>query len=197
MKLKEMFRRYFFTRERDSAIYLGRAYTRDATIPFLMQAGFQGDVNRSHPCTIEPALADPTYPPTFYGQAVVADAAAPNGVRVPQAGDAAAAIYGVTVRPFPIQPTTGSLTQAFGSGTPPANVAVDVLRSGYIIVLLQGAAAAAKGTAVKVCTVAGAGYVVGGFSVDAVAGTEVTLDGKSSFNGPADVNGLVELAFNI
>jgi hypothetical protein len=71
------------------------------------------------------------------------------------------------------------------------------MRSGYMIVLLQGAAPAFKGSLVQVCTVAGTGYVAGGVSVDTVAGTFVQLDAKSSFNGPADSANLVELAFNI
>jgi len=197
MKLKQIMRDFFFFREKDHGVYVGRRRTHDTAFQFRMGAGFQGAVNRSHPVTIEPCLMDTGFPVLFYGSAVVADAAAPNGVRIPATGDAATAIYGFAVRPYPIQPTTGSLTSAFGTVAPPTNQALDVMRSGYMIVLLQGAAPAFKGSIVQVTTVAGSGYVVGGVSVDTVAGTQVALDRKSSFNGPADSAGLVELAFNI
>lgn len=197
MKLKQIMREFFFFREKDHGVYVGRRRTQDSVFTFRMGAGFQGRVNRSHPFTIEPCLLDTNAPPLFYGSAVVADAASPNGVRVPTTGDAATAIYGFAVQPYPIQQNSGGMSSAYGVAVPPTNQALDVLRSGYIILLLQGAAPAFKGTPVKVTTVAGSGYVVGGVSVDAVAGTQVTLDSKSSFNGPADSAGIVEVAFNI
>jgi hypothetical protein len=199
MKLKQIMRDFFFFREKDHGVYVGRRRTHDTSFQFRMGAGFQGAVNRSHPVTIEPCMVDTTSgaPPTYYGQAVVADGAAPNGVRVPKTGDAAAAIYGFTVRPYPIQQTTGGMSAAYGVAVPPTNQPIDVMRSGYMIVLLQGAAPAFKGSLIQVNTIAGAGYLVGGVSVDTVAGTFVQLDSKSSFNGPADSAGLVEIAFNI
>jgi hypothetical protein len=199
MKLQEIMRKFFFIRAKDQGIYVGHRRTHDASFQYRMGAGMQGAVNRSHPVTIEPCLIDTTSgaPPQFYGSAVVADGAAPNGVRVPKTGDTAASIYGFAVRPYPTQPTSGSLTSSFGTVIPPSTQALDVMRSGYMIVLLQGAAPAFKGSIVQVTTIAGTGYVVGGVSVDTVAGTQVALDQKSSFNGPADTNGLVELAFNI
>jgi hypothetical protein len=203
MTLKKMFDRYIFTRGKDDAVILGRARVCDnaAAFTFRMGAGFPGAVNRSHPCNIEPALIDTTSgaPPTFYGQAVVADAAAPNGVRVPKTGDTAALIYGVTVRPFPTQQASAtSLNAAYGNIAPPNPAQpIDILKSGYIIVTLQGAAPTFKGTPVNVCTIAGTGYVAGGFSADTVSGTFVTLDSKSYFNGPEDASNIVELAFNL
>lgn len=167
---------------------------------YRMNTGFAGDVNRTHPAGIEPCLIDATYPPTFFGQGVIADAAAPNGVRVPASGDSGAAdAYGVTVRPFPFQQqsTTNYGANTFGGEAPPTTGIVDILRSGYIIVTLQGAAAATKGGTVHMCIVAGTGYVVGGFSADTVSGTFITLGQHTTFNGPAGADGLVELAFNI
>src|SRR5271170_8003134 len=82
----------------------GVRFTRDAAFTFRMGAGFVGDVNRTHPVTIEPCLIDPTYPALNYGVAVLADQAAPNGVRGLQTSDSGiTAIYGITVRPFPLQ----------------------------------------------------------------------------------------------
>jgi len=199
MKLLQIMREFLFTREKDHGIYVGTRRTHDTSFQFRMGAGFQGAVNRSHPVTIEPCLIDTTSgaPPTYYGEAVVADGAAPNGVRVPKTGDTAASIYGFAVRPFPIQQSSGGMTATYGTAVPPTNQPLDVMRSGYMIVLLQGAAPAFKGSLIQVTTIAGSGYVVGGVSVDTVAGTQVALDAKSSFNGPADSAGLVEIAFNI
>ena len=185
---------------------MGRLMTCDATIPFRMPGGIPGAVNRSHPANIEPVNQDSVAPATFYGQAVVADATSPNGVRVPKTGDTAAEIYGVTVRPYPFQPATATNYGALAFGAtvaPPTTGQIDVLKSGYITVTRQGATAAAKGLPVLVTTVAGTGYVVGGFSADSVAGTQVTLAPVNQFyfNGPSDSStagaGNVEVAFNV
>jgi hypothetical protein len=183
---------------------VGRIYTRDMPISnvftYRMGAGFVGDVNRTHPANIEQCLIDSVNPPTFFGQGIVADAAVPNGVRVPAAGDSGLThLYGVTVRPFPFQQQTTSTAFAgttFGGEAPPATGIIDVIRHGYVMVTLQGATAATKGGTVHMCIVAGTGYVVGGFSMDTVSGTFVTLDADTTFNGPADSNNIVELVVN-
>lgn len=171
-----------------------------AAFQFRMGAGFAGDVNRTHPAAIEPCLIDSTHPPTFFGQGIVPDAAAPNGVRVPAAGDSGVThLYGITVRPFPFQQQTTSTAFGgtnFGGEAPPATGIIDVMRSGYMMVTLQGAAAATKGGRVQLCVVAGTGYVVGGFSADTVSGTFAALDSTTTFNGPADSAGIVEIAVN-
>lgn len=181
---------------RSAGVMMGRCRTHDTTaLTFRMQAGFPGAVNRSHPADIQPCLIDATNPPTFYGQGLIADAAAPNGVRVPASGDSGLTkIWGVLVRPFPIQQqaTTNYGTTTIGAATPPTTGPVDVLTFGYIMVTLQGAAAATKGGTVHFCIVAGTGYVVGGFSADTVSGTFITLV-NCFFNGPADASGNVEL----
>ncbi len=193
-----------FERRRDGRFVIHRARFFDGVaFTFRMGAGFAGNVTRTHPAGIEPCLVDTaaTNVLSFFGQAVVADQASPNGVRAPQSGDTAALIYGVAVRPYPFQPvaTTADFGQtAFGAAAPAKPQPIDVLKSGYILVTLQGAAAATKGVLPRVTTVAGTGYLVGGWSVDAVAGTQVQItDGKSYFNGPADATGIVELGFNL
>lgn len=188
-----------------TGISRGRFRTRDMPITnafqYRMGAGFVGDVNRTHPASIEPCLIDSTHPPTFFGQGVFADAASPNGIRVPASGDSGATdCYGVTVRPFPFQQSTTSTAFAgttWGGEAPFTAGAIDILRAGYMMVTLQGAAAATKGGRVQLCIVAGTGYVVGGFSADTVSGTFIQLGTRTTFNGPADSNNIVELAFNI
>jgi hypothetical protein len=186
--------------EKSVRIYKGRALTRDIAFQFRMGAGFAGDVNRTHPSGIEPALGDPANFPTGYGQAVMVGAS--NGVRNPVAGDQAGAvsIFGVVVRPFPVQQTVGGISAAFASEVPQLNQPLDILKSGYVIVKLFGAAAAVKGSPVFVWAAAsGGGHVQGGFEAVATGGSTFPLDATGNriyFNGPADANGLVELVFN-
>jgi hypothetical protein len=186
----------------------GRVRTADVAYGYRMGAGFAGQVTRTHPVSIEPGILDATTPPTFYGQACMINTAA-NSVRTVAAGDAAlTSIYGVAVRPYPLQQSTTAL--AYGavgfatSTTPPAVAAgqpIDVLRQGYILVPLYGGTAATKGAPVFVWYGAtGGGHVLGGFEAGAGVST-MALTGypfTCTFNGPADATtGLVELAFNI
>jgi hypothetical protein len=201
--LRKLFQDFSGAERSRAGVFAGRHRTHDVAITYRMNAGFPGDVNRTHPATIEPALIDSGFPPTYYGEAVVADAASPNGVRVPATGDAASVIYGITVRPFPLQQqaATNYGSVSIGAAVPPTSGVIDILKAGYIIVKLQGANASFKGSLVFVCIIAGTSGVVGGFSAVAfgggAAGTTVALDARSYFNGPADASGNVELAYNI
>ena len=178
-----------------------RMKTRDVAFQFRMGAGFTGDVNRTHPASIEPVLINTTTPPLLYGQGVVIDAAG-QGVRPLVAGDVAlTAVYGVTVRAFPIQQSSASNfgAAALGAATPPASGVMDVLRSGYIMAQLGGTfTAAKKGSPVFIWTAASAGANVQGAFVDTFSNTNTTpaLTGVT-FNGTPDVNGVVEICFNV
>ena len=183
--------------------YVGTFRTRDAAFTFRMNTGFPGDVNRTHPASIEPALVDPNAPPTAYGQAVLVDATT-QGVRPFTAGDAAVtAAYGVTVRPYPIQQASGGMSSAFGAATPPTNQPIDVLKSGYILVSLNNFAVAnaIKGGAVYVwCAATIANHVQGRFRGRGFRRQTPLLSRpttNSYFNGPAGPDGVVELAFNL
>lgn len=170
---------------------------------FRMGAGFPGDVNRGHPASIEPALIDATSPPTSYGQPVLADTTS-EGVRPFAAGDTAiTVIWGITVRPFPMQASTGTAYggAAFGASTPPTTGAIDVLRSGYIMATPLPAASAAvnKGSPVFVwCAAPTGAHVTGGIESSASGGNTAALDpNRYQFNGPADANGNAEICCNI
>lgn len=170
-------------------------------ILYRMQAGFPGDPNRAHPFSIEPCLVHATTPPTAFGQPVVIDATT-NTVRPMVAGDVSSTvIWGITVRPYPFQAPFGTAYggAAFGAATPAPLSAIDVLRSGYIMAILNaGSAAVKKGSPVFVWTAVTSGnHIQGGFESAANAGNTAALDPtRYMYNGPADALGNVEVICN-
>jgi len=150
---------------------------------FRMSTGFAGDVNRTHPASIEPALLDATNPPVNYGVAVQCNTAA-NSIRGLLASDYNATdFWGVTVRPYPFQQGTSAIAYAgapLGSlGVLPAQP-VDVLRSGYILVPVVGTPT--KGGAVFVWYASPSGaHITGGF--EAAAFTPITGTATGGTNG--------------
>jgi hypothetical protein len=203
MNIDKMLRRVGILPARRRGVSVGDVRTCDAPtniFQYRMNTGFAGDPTRTHPTSIFPQLIDPNAPPTYFGQGVIADISSTNGVRVPNSGDSGLTlIWGITVRPFPFQQATTATNyggNTFGGEAPASSGAIDILRSGSIMVTLQGSTAAQMGAAAKMCIVAGTGYVVGGFSMDSVSGTFITLT-DAYFNGPAGADGLVELVFNI
>jgi hypothetical protein len=181
---------------------VGQHRTVDTAFTFRMGAGFAGDVNRGHPASIQPALNSPVNPVLLYGTGVVVDTAggANGGVRPINAGDGALTdIWGVGVRPFPIQQSTtgnnyGSVP--YGATQPPTNQPIDVLRGGYVMVSVVGAPA--KGGAVFIWFAAsGGGHIQGGFEAAATGGSTLALNPLLyQFNSPADSNGIAELILN-
>lgn len=179
-----------------------RCKTRDAAFQFRMGAGFAGDVNRTHPASIEPAMNDSTNPIASPGLACLATTS--NTVRGIIAGDnALTSIYGVAVRPYPFQVAAASNygAQSFGSASFAAGQPLDVLRRGYIMVQIPAAQAAVptKGSAVFLWYAASNGaHVQGGFEAQATGGSTDALDTVAyQFNGPADANGIVELMLKV
>ena len=182
-----------------------RMKTRDVAFQFRMGAGFPGDVNRTHPATIEPCLIDANAPPTLFGQAVLVDATT-QGVRPLVAGDSGVTVtYGITVRPYPFQQaSTGSAASgnfgaaAIGASGPPASGIIDVLRAGYIMATVPSTQTSVKGGAVYIWTAANSGaHIQGGFEAVFSAGNTTALLPGVTFNGSPDASGNVEIAFNI
>lgn len=172
---------------------------RDVAFLYRMGSGFAGDVNRTHPAAIEPALVNVTTPPLIYGQALIATAT--NDVRPYAAADAAVAVpWGLLVRPYPTQQTSGGMAAALGAAVPPVSGVVDVCRSGMIMAQLNiGSIAPQKGGAVFVwCAVTSGNHIQGGFESAASGGNTAALDPTlMQFNGPADANGIVEISVNL
>lgn len=201
-------KRNILTRDRLAALLvpagLIRARTHDVAYTYRMPSGIPGDISR-FPATVEAALMCVATPPTLYGQAVVADQAV-GGVRPLTAGDTALSTsvpYGITVRPFPA--ANANTTDGLGVSTPPAPPAIiDVMRRGYMTVQLNAAAIAAglaivKGAPAYIWIAATSGsHTQSGWEVAAGGGSNTILFGNtSSFNGPCDSSGNIEIEFNI
>jgi hypothetical protein len=184
--------------------HLGRYKVRDAAFLGRMPAGSPGTVTRTHPASIFGALNDPSsgHPLSLYGQACLANGTL-NTVRSILTSDTTiTAIFGVSVRPYPIQGVPQAVVgapESFNTGGPPASGEVDILRSGSILVPVSGTVTGPSlGGLVYVWIAASSGlHVLGGFEVAPTSGSTITLDAKSSWNGPADANGVAELCFNI
>lgn len=165
-----------------------------ASILSRMAVGIAGDVSRPSP-TVESMLIDSGTPPTAYGQFVklVSGKLRPATL----AGDVSI-LAGLTVRPFP-SPNQSLASQGMGPGTPPSSGPLDVMRRGYMTVLAKGASAVAKGAAVYLCTTAGGSFALGDIvgSASPGSGSAGTAIPGASFQGPADANGNVEIAFNL
>jgi hypothetical protein len=159
---------------------------------FRMPAGIPGTVTRASQATVEAQLLDTTNFPAAYGVPVAIDATS-HGVRKIGAGDTAAAVYGFYVRPYP----THSGTDPLGTSTPSVSGICNVLKRGYINVLLGGTTAAAKNGTVYVRVAAPAsGKPLGGVEAAADSTNTIALT-NAYFTGPADATGNAEVAFNI
>lgn len=162
---------------------------------FRMGNNFPGDVNRSHPASIEPCVADASAPPSYFGDVGVYSTT--GTVRALTTSDTA--ISGITVRPFPFQQSTTSSAYGgtvYGVGSPVANVPMDLLKSGYIMVKVNSnATGIVRGSLVYVWKAASSGvHVTGQFE-----GTDPSSNGfvvpYAYFTGPADANGYAEILF--
>jgi hypothetical protein len=176
---------------------LPRARTLDASnaILYRMPAGIPGDVTRSAMgLTVEPQIitsAGQANAPVSYGIGVLLDATT-GRVRAPTAGDTA--IYGILVRPFPTQGPNAS--DPLGTSTPMAQGTCDVLRRGYISAIVSGPTAASKNGPVYCRIVAAANRPVGAFEAAADGGNSIQVT-NAAWSGPADANGISEIAYNI
>lgn len=192
---------YEFDRS-EGGLSLGRHKVRDVAFTFRMNAGVPGEVNRTHPASIEPAYPDQTKPPTLYGQPVIIDATSHNPRRFDTGDTAVVLAYGCVVRPYPTQQpqaNTDFAPATLGAGGPSSKAVIDLLRSGYIMVKLGNGliTGAVKGGAVFVwCAASSGNHIQGQFEVAASGGNTAALDARFTYNGVEDANGVVELSFN-
>ena len=177
----------------------GRMATRDVAYQFRMGTGFAGDVNRTHPFNVVARFPNAANPPTFYGQPVIL--VNDGSVRAFAAGDDAVTdIYGVTVRPYPLQQSTTNQPYAqvlLGDGGLPATQAVDILVMGFIMVPVVGDVVPGGSPFVWIAASAG-GHTLGGFeSADAGGDTASITWEKTKWHSPNGEDGIAELAVNI
>jgi len=171
-----------------------RARTTDVAFTFRMGAGFPGDINRTNPFSAVPSLINTTTPPRLYGDPVLVNSA-DNSVRGFVVGDTTTPtnIYGVAVRPYPTQQSSGGMSASIGAATPPSSGVIDVLRSGFIMAKIPPGVTVAKGGSVYVWFAATSGNNIQGGFVGSATGGSTALINNAKFNGPADANGNVEI----
>lgn len=160
-------------------------------ILYRMGHGVAGDITRqSQANTIEPHLLGAT-PFTAYGLPAKISA----GKIVPMgAGDAGTALRGFLVRPFPTHGANPS--DPLGAAVPPTSGMGDLLKRGYISVKCNVGTPALDGTVYMRITANGGNTIIGGIEATADGGNTITLPG-CTFNGAADANGNVEIAYNL
>lgn len=143
---------------------------------YRMPAGFAGDLQRAEVATIESQLIDSSAPPAAFGLPVKMVSGKIQPIN--SASDGASAVYGVNLRPYPIQ---GNGTDPLGTSTPPTSGITDILKRGYSLVALGGTTAAAKNGRVYVRTSnASTGKPLGGFEA---APEFVATAGANTGNG--------------
>ena len=150
-------------------------------ITYRMQGLFPGAVQRTHPCSVEPEKLDPSVlTPVIPGLAMKINATGDGVIPLGVADTTATSIYGVAVRPYPMQQL---VMNPDGSAVAPPPVC-DVLRWGYIGVKVTGTPVKGGPAYLTLATGVFATAAGGG-----VAGPFV----NAHFNGPPDVNGVAEL----
>jgi hypothetical protein len=184
--------------QQPARINRGRRMTCDVAFKFRMGAGFPGDINRTHPFNVVGGLPNVTSPPTFYGQPCIRES---DGTwRAFTAADGALInIDGVTVRPYPAQPSDASNYGAVGIGAAALQTGqvIDICIMGFIMVKVNGANNPQGQTHIWTAASAGA-HVLGGFEAAATGGStaDITWPKTRYFSAP-DADGVAELAFNI
>ena len=166
---------------------------------FRMDTGYAGAVNRVHDATVVAEVIDAASPPPGYGVMLAMDAAT-GTVRPPIAADTVAVLTGLYVRPYPTQgggPVSGIVNDPLNQSTPPLSGVANVLKRGFMTVKLNAASpAVVKGQAIGVFIgAATAGNPAGGITGAAPGATVLAANG--TFMGPADANGITEVAYNL
>ena len=112
--------------------------------PYQMPSGIAGNVTRPEVSTIEQFILNQTTPPLAFGVPVKNVSAKIQPIA---GGDLSSAIIGFLARPYP---TSGNGTDGLGVATPNKALPGDVLKRGYINVVVGGTTAPVSGGTVYV-----------------------------------------------
>lgn len=158
---------------------------------YRMPSGIPGAVTRESVATIETQVLDSGN--AFSGYGLFGKISSGKFVPV-GAGDAASAVYGMLVRPFPTQGANAS--DPLGTAVPKTSGAADVLRRGYISVKCNAGTPAVGGQVYVRVAAAATGKPIGGIEAAADGSNTIAVAG-ATFVGAADAGGNVEIGFNI
>jgi len=167
---------------------------------FRMGAGIAGAYNRVHDATIVALPLDGTVPP---GYGVMGSFGTAGAYRLAQASDTLANFAGLYARPYPTHGDgsggTPMVNDPLGTSTAPTKGIANVMKRGFMTVQLNAASpAVVRGQAVGIFIgTASAGNPVGGVTGAAPGATVIALGNNSYFMGPADANGITEIAYNL
>lgn len=158
---------------------------------YRMPSGIPGDVSRPSQSTIETQIKDSGNAFTAYGLfgKIASGKFVPVG-----SGDAASAVYGLLVRPFPV--TGANASDPLGTAVPLASGAADVMRRGYMTVKVNAGTAAVGGQVYVRVAAAATGKPIGGIEAAADGSNTIAVTG-CTFMSAADASGNAELCFNI
>jgi hypothetical protein len=163
-----------------------------SVITFRMPFGIPGELTRPSvsAATVEAQAFNSSLP--FAGYGLPGKVASGKFVPVAANNDV---VYGFLARPFPI--TGANASDPLGTSVPPTTGVANVLRRGYINVLVQlNAASCALGSSVYIRYQNPTGSQI-------VAGIEGASNGNNYqlttafFTGPADASGNAEIGYNI
>lgn len=167
-----------------------------STITFRMPFGVPGDVTRPSQSTIEAQAYGAT---AFAAYGLAAKVASGKAIPIAANNDT---VYGFLVRPFPV--TGANASDPLGTAVPPTAGVANLLRRGYVNVLVQlGGASCALGSNVFIRYQNPSGSQIVAGLEGATSANNYQLSSSNSFGtgayftGPVDGNNIAEVAFNI
>lgn len=167
-----------------------------SVITYRMPFGVQGDISRPSTATVEAQAFGAT---AFAQYGVAGKVSSGKFIPISANNDV---VYGFLVRPFPV--TGANASDPLGTSVPPATGVANILRRGYLSVLVQlGGASCALGSGVFIRYQGATGSQIVSGVEGATTGNTYQLSATTSvgsggyFTGPVDGNNIAELAFNI
>ena len=167
-----------------------------STISFRMPFGVPGDITRPSQSTVE---AQPLGATAFPAFGIPGKVSAGKIIPIAANNDV---VYGFLVRPFPI--TGASASDPLGTSVPPTTGVANMLRRGYLNVLVQlGGASCALGSNVYIRYQNPSGSQIVAGIEGASTGNTYQLTATTSygsgayFTGPVDGNNIAEIAYDL